>query len=129
MSEEIYEKALKDPDSFKKSFDDGKYPKLLGSSSGWDNYDVLSSTNYLKDLNWDYIDHTDIKPIDFILQNWELKFWSSHSHISKKKNVDYAWEIITDSTWKILSINNNSWHYKPWLEWFEEAKIALESKF
>jgi len=128
MSSEILKQNLNNPDKYVSSFANWKYPKLLGSSKWWKIHNISNRTDWLlRDNLWEKITSQE-NPVDFIIQNWEIKFGSSHSWISKKKNVDYAWEIYTDSSWKIISINNNSGHYKPTMDWFKEAMKLLDVK-
>ena len=113
-AERVLQKNIDDTDKFIRSFDDGRYPRLLGGSSDGKSYEVLRSELGLlkhkeewviKKLIW-----TEVNPVDFIIQNWKIKFGVSHSSqdMANAKNVDYAWEIYTDSNWRITSINNNS---------------------
>lgn len=95
-----------------KSFDDGKYPILLEKSISWKLWSIISYSDG-KIYNWGWLVLWNDKPIDFIIQNGEIKFGRSHSFISDWRNVDYAWEIITDVNGNILKWQNGSGHYKP----------------
>ena len=81
-AERVLQKNIDDTDKFIRSFDDGRYPRLLGSSDG-KSYEVLRSELGLlkhkeewviKKLIW-----TEVNPVDFIIQNWKIKFGVSHS--------------------------------------------------
>jgi hypothetical protein len=101
---------------------------LLWSSSKWLKINIQNTKDWILRNEKNEIITSKTYPIDYILQNWEIKFWSSHSYFSNWKNIDFAWEIYTDTTWKIISINNNSGHYKPTMEWYEEAMKLLDNK-
>lgn len=107
----IKEKTLKNPDAFVKSFEDGKYPVLSASWTSIQPENVWYINGYFY-----YSDNVKITntSYDFIVQNWEIKFWFWHSALSSGKNVDFAWTVSFDSDglpWKwskniFYTINN-----------------------
>jgi hypothetical protein len=89
---------------------------LLEKSYAWKTWTFVKWTDgKIRNGNGDIIIRTkdDEKPIDFIIQNWKVKIWEWHSKISGWKNVNYAWEVVTDIDGNILEWRNASWHYKP----------------
>ena len=134
MDTDILEKNLKNPDTFVKSFEDGRYPVLLKDNilqdkkfikyidvsynkEQWfvdDDYDFLSEedkNDILEELSWAYI---------YIIQNWELliakKLNSRHSDLAQWENIEYWWEVFF-LWWHLDYYTNWSWHYKPLVDW------------
>jgi hypothetical protein len=107
--EVLLKKYLDNSDEFINSFKDGRYPVLSKpwTYSNWyyvwykNGIFINKDLSLLEDVNY-----------DFIVQNWEIKFWVWHSAISWWKNVDFAGTIHFDSNWIPYSWSNNSWHYK-----------------
>lgn len=70
--------------------------------------------------------------IDYVYQNWEVKFWYSHMFLADWKDIDYGWQIFfeRDVDWNWIDVekwDNWTWHFETdWLD-FEWRKKVIES--
>jgi hypothetical protein len=111
MDEYMLNEYLNNPDKYIDAYrKNGKYNMLKEPWLKWRKDIVLFK-------NWKFTDNNgitlnDIGWVDYVIQNWEMKYGFWHSFIAEWKNVDYAWTIGFQN-WIPIKLTNSSWHYQP----------------
>ena len=141
MDEYTYKQYILNREIFTNKFEvDWYYNMVLKKSFSWKKWTLLDSTDWImRNGSWKEIAKIH-KKIDYIIQNWEIKIWDWHSYVSGWDNITYGWEIEFYGVWEfdknwnlmpnysIKSINNQTWHYKPWVFWRQETIRLFKEK-